>query len=109
MKKLLVFVLLISSVGFLAAAPQPATNDPPNPDTHSAATPHLDIPKNCQQTLEEDGSVLLTCDCENCGHPEARDGPDPVPWSCVSRKEGLTCGYGVGDVVETGSRQKTRI
>lgn len=109
MKKLLAFVLSISSVSFLGAAPQSATKDSPKPDTHQAFVPHRDIPKDCRQIFEADGSVLVTCDCENCGQPEAKDGPHPVPWSCAVREEGLSCGYGVGDVIETGSREKSKI
>ena len=109
MKKLLAFVLSISSVSFLGAASQAAPNDPPKPDPNPAFVPHRDIPQNCRQTIQADGSVLLTCDCENCGQPDARDGPNPIPWSCVIRKQGLTCGYGVGDMVDTGSRVKSTI
>jgi hypothetical protein len=109
-RTLLVFVLSISCVSFVGAAAQSTTNAPPKPDAHSAFVPHLDIPQNCQKTLEADGSVLMTCDCENCGQPEARDGLYPLPWGCVTRKEGVACSYGEGDVIDTSSsRIKSRI
>jgi hypothetical protein len=108
-KKLLAIALCISSATFLGAAPQSATKDPVDPDPNMTVAPRLDIPKNCQQTTEDDGSVLMTCECKNCGQPEARDGPDPVPWTCVSRKDGVTCGYGLGAADEAGSRAKTKI
>jgi hypothetical protein len=106
---LLGFVLCISSVACFGAAPQSASKDPRTPDPNPALAHHLDIPKNCQQTFEANGSVLLTCECENCGQAEARDGFEPVPWSCVMRKDGVSCGYAIDDPVETGSRAKSKI
>lgn len=106
MKKLLVFVLFIGCASYAGAAPQSAANAPPSPDPQASATGHLDIPKNCQQTLEEDGSVLMTCECENCGQPEARDGENPLPWTCVSKEGALTCDYGAGRTYDSGGRKK---
>jgi hypothetical protein len=108
-KKLLVFVLFVGCASYVGAAPQSAANDPPSPDPQASATGRLEIPKNCQTTLEADGSVLLTCECENCGQPEARDGEDPLPWTCVSRQGTLHCDYGETEEHDTGARRKDRI
>jgi hypothetical protein len=108
-KKLLVFVLFIGCASLVSAAAQTTKNDPPSPDSRAIATGHLDIPKNCQQTMEEDGSVLVTCECENCGQVEARDGEDPLPWTCVAEQGALHCGYGETEEYQTGGRQKSYI
>ena len=108
-KRLMLFVLFISCVSLVGAAAQSTTNDAPNPDSPSAFVPHREIPQNCQKTQEADGSVLLTCECENCGQPEAKDGMNPLPWSCVNREEGRVCDYGVDDVIVKSSRVKSRI
>lgn len=86
MKRLRLVTLAIGFICLLGVASGRATRQaqgseaerrvPPAPD---AISPHLDVPKNCKQTQNADGSVLTTCDCENCGHPEARDGMHPVP------------------------------
>jgi hypothetical protein len=99
-KKLLVLVLSISCVSFIGSASPPSPQDSATPD-HSAMLddtfrPHLDIPTNCIQTQQADGSVLVTCDCENCGHPEARDGLNPLPWGCEVENRTVICGYDVG-------------
>jgi hypothetical protein len=116
MKILLVLALFISSVsgfgaaqGFGAGA-QGGKDDLPKTVPH-AVNPHLDIPKNCQQTLEADDSVLLTCECEACGHTEASDGLNPLPWSCEVRQESLFCGYGGSgsEIVDTRSSGRSRI
>jgi hypothetical protein len=108
-KKLLVFVLFIGCASYVGAAAQSAAEDPPKSDTPAAVTGRLDIPKNCQQTLEADDSVLMTCECPNCGQPDARDGVDPLPWACVAKQGALHCGYGETEEYQTGSRQKSRI
>lgn len=108
-KKLLVFVLFISSAAYVGAAPQSIPKDAPSPDARASENGHLDIPKNCKQTLEADGSVLMTCECENCGQVEARDGENPLPWACVSREGALHCDYGEPEEYQTGARQKSRI
>lgn len=108
-KRMLLFVLFINCVSLVGAAAQSTTKDAPNPDSQSAFVPHRDIPRNCQKTQEADGSVLMTCECENCGQPEARDGTDLLPWSCVNREDGRVCGYGVYDVIDKSSRVKSFI
>jgi hypothetical protein len=109
-KKLLVFVLFAGCASYAGAAPQSATDKPPLlPDPRPDFTGHLDVPKNCQTMLELDGSVLMTCDCENCGQPEARDGLDPLPWACVSRQGSIRCDYGEAEKNDSGARQKNRI
>jgi hypothetical protein len=116
---LLVLVLSVSSVSLVGAVgpgASGAADDTPKSIPH-AINPHLDIPKNCQQTIEADDSVLLTCECEACGHPEARDGMNPVHRSCDFRKEGLFCSYGDDnsntdtdtDAVDTSGRGRVKI
>lgn len=100
MKKLLVLVLSISFVSFFGSASPPSAQDS-STSARSAPReevfrPHLEIPKNCIQTLQADGSVLVTCDCTNCGHPEARDGLNPLPWGCEVEDHTVVCGYDVG-------------
>ena len=109
MKKLLVFVLFVGCSICAGAAPQPPANASPSPDPQATQSGHLDIPKNCQSTVEADGSVLMTCECENCGQPEARDGSDPLPWACVSRQGAMHCDYGETEEPPTGAREKDRI
>lgn len=98
MKLLLALVLSISCAGFAGSAAQrPPTRASPPP----AATirgPHTEIPTNCIKTQEADGSVLVTCDCEDCGHPEARDGLTPLPWSCRVVNHRMVCGYGNAEI-----------
>lgn len=109
-KKLLVFVLFVGCAAYVGAAPQPPANaSPSSPDPQAAQTGHVDIPKNCQTTTEADGSALTTCECENCGQPEARDGSDPLPWACVSRRGSMHCDYGEADELPAGGIQKDRI
>jgi hypothetical protein len=100
-RRLLLAVLFIGAIGFIGVAAGCATRQVPKPEAErrvlpgpATFNPHLDVPRNCLQTQNVDGSVLMTCECENCGHPEARDGMDPTPWSCVLRDQGLFCGYG---------------
>lgn len=111
MKKLLVFVLFVGCATYVAAAPQTATDDKaPLPDPRAALTGRLEIPKNCQTTIEVDGSVLMTCECEHCGQPDAWDGLDPLPaWVCVNRQGAMHCGYGETEESDTGARHKDRI
>lgn len=109
MKKLLVFVLFVGCATYVVAAPQSSGNASPSPDPQASLTGHLDVPKNCQTTVEADGSVLTTCECENCGQPEARDGSDPLPWACVSRQGAMHCDYGEAEEPPTAARQKDRI
>jgi hypothetical protein len=99
-KKLLILALSISCVSFIGSASSPSVEDP-HSSIQSAITdglirPHLDIPKNCVKTDQADGSVLLTCDCEACGKPEARDGLNPLPWGCEVEEQTVICGYDVG-------------
>lgn len=101
MKRLLLVVLTIGFIGFIGVASGCATRQAPKSEAErrvvpgpATVNPHLDVPRNCQQTRNADGSVLMTCECENCGHPEARDGLPPAPWPCVLRDQGLFCGYG---------------
>lgn len=109
MKKLLVFVLFVGCASYVGAAPQSTAHDPPLPDPQASLTGHLDVPKNCHQTLGADGSVLMTCECENCGQPEARDGSDPLPWTCANRQGAVHCSYGEPEEYQTGARQRSRI
>jgi hypothetical protein len=116
MKMLLVLALFIGSVSVFGAAQGFGTgtlggkSDLPKTVPH-AVNPHRDVPKNCQQTLEADDSVLLTCECEACGQPDARDGLNPLPWSCELRQERLFCGYGGSDsaIIDTRSSGRSRI
>jgi len=99
-KKLLVLVLSISCVSFVGSASSPSV-EASSPSVWSGipdglVRPHLDIPKNCVQTDQADGSVLVTCDCEACGKPEARDGLNPLPWGCEVEDQTVICGYDVG-------------
>lgn len=98
MKRLLLVLLAIGCVGVTSGC---STRQVPKSDAEHRVVPgpaifnpHLDIPRNCRQTENADGSVLTTCECENCGHPEAGDGLNPEPWICVLREQGLFCGYG---------------
>ena len=105
MKVLLVLVLALSSVAY--------GSGPPGSDTdrlqlEQPVKPHLDIPRNCRTTIEKDDSVLLTCECENCGQPDSSDGLDPVPWACKSREGGLYCTYDI-DTQTSGERKHSRI
>jgi hypothetical protein len=108
-KKLLVFVLFVGCAAYVGAAPRSPANASPSPDPQAAQTGHLDVPRNCQTTTQADGSVLTTCECENCGQPEARDGSDPLPWACVSRQGAMHCDYGETEEPTTGGLQKDRI
>jgi hypothetical protein len=108
-KKLLVFVLFFGCATYVGAAPQSATDEAPLPDPRASIPGTLEIPKNCQTTLQADGSVLTTCECEQCGQLGARDGVDPLPWACVSRQGAIHCGYDATQEYETGARKKDRI
>jgi hypothetical protein len=108
-KRLLVLVLCISAVSWVGAVAQNTKEAPRKAVPDSTFVPHRDIPKNCRQTLEADGSVLVTCDCEACGKPEARDGLNPLPWSCVTSEQGVICGYGLGNAADTEQRGRSRI
>jgi hypothetical protein len=107
-KKLLVFVLFIGCASYVGVA-QSTAKVPLSPDAKAMSPGHLEIPKNCQQTLEPDGSVLVTCECEQCGQVEATDGIDPLPWACVSEQGALHCGYAETEAYETGARKKSKI
>ena len=107
MKVLLVLVLALSSVAY-GSGPQGASDtDRPKLQLEHPVNP-LDIPRNCQTTIQKDDSVLLTCECENCGQPDSSDGPDPVPWTCKSRDGGLYCSYDI-DTQTSGERKHSRI
>lgn len=93
MIKLLVFVVAISCAGFAGSARPPSVHESPHPPPQVERGPHLEIPRNCIRTQEADGSVLVTCDCEDCGHPEARDGLTPLPYSCTVQNHTVICGY----------------
>jgi hypothetical protein len=80
-KGLLVMVLCISSVGLIGVTAGCATRQIPKTEAErkvvpapATTDPRLEIPRNCKQTQNADGSVLMTCDCGACGHPEPRDG-----------------------------------
>ena len=107
MKVLLVLVLALSSVAY-GSGPQGSDTDTPKLQLEQPVPPHLDLPRNCQTTTEKDGSVLLTCECENCGKADSSDGPDPVPWTCKSNEGGLYCSYEI-DTQTTGERKHSRI
>jgi hypothetical protein len=92
-KKLLVLVLFVSCAGFASSGRSPSAQGSPQPPPQTDTGPHTIIPKNCIQTQEADGSVLVTCDCEACGHPEARDGMTPLPYACAQQNNAVTCGY----------------
>jgi hypothetical protein len=92
-QKLLVLVLAISCAGFAGPGPPTSPKESPKPPPQTARGPHTEYPRNCIQTLEADGSILVTCDCEACGHPEARDGLTPLPYSCWVQNNAVTCGY----------------
>lgn len=104
MKRLLLVILCISSVALMCIAMACATRQSAKTEADRGLVPaptpdnsHLDIPRNCQQTPNADGSVLLTCECEGCGHPEPSDGMNPVPWSCTLRGNAVYCGYNNGN------------
>lgn len=115
MKRLLLVVFTIGSIGFIGVASGCSTRQASKSEAErrvvpgpATINPHLDVPRNCQPTENADGSVLMTCECENCGHPEARDGMIPAPWSCVLREQGLFCGYG-NDVRVSEGRDVTTL
>ena len=107
MKLLLILVLALSSVAY-GSGPQGSDAGSPKLQLEQPVTPHLDVPQNCQPTIEKDGSMLMTCECENCGQPESSDGLDPVPWACKSREGGLYCTYEI-DTQTSGERKHSRI
>jgi hypothetical protein len=107
-KKLLVFVLFIGGASYVGVA-QSTAKVPPLPDTKAMSSGHLEIPKNCHEAPEPDGSVLMTCECEQCGKVEAKDGEVPLPWACVSEQGALHCGYAETGAFETGARKKSKI
>lgn len=113
-KMLLRLIWCISSVGLMWVALGCATRQVPKTEANrgmvpapAADTPHVDVPKNCQRTPNADGSVLLTCDCEACGHPEPRDGMNPVPWSCTLRGKAVYCGYDNGNGLSASDGRNT--
>jgi hypothetical protein len=111
-KKLLILVLSVSCLAFVGSASPSSELDSSTSDRSVVRDgpfrPHLEIPRNCIQTQQADGSVLVTCDCEACGHPEARDGLNPLPWGCELKNQTVTCGYDVGRRHLNGPR-KTHI
>jgi hypothetical protein len=107
-KKLLIFVLFVACASYVGVA-QSTAEVPSPPDAQAISPGQLEIPKNCQATPEPDGSVLMTCECEQCGQVEARDGVDPLPWACVSEQGALHCGYAETEAYETGARKKSKI
>jgi len=104
-KILLVLVLALSSVAY-GSGPQGSDSDRPKLQLEQPG--NLDIPRNCRTTIEKDDSVLLTCECENCGQLDSSDGPDPVPWTCKSGEGGLYCSYDI-DTQTSGERKHSRI
>src|SRR6266536_1698062 len=103
-KILLVLVLALSSVAY-GSGPQGSDSDRPKLQLEQPG--NLDIPRNCRTTIEKDDSVLLTCECENCGQPDSSDGSDPVPWTCKSGEGGLYCSYDI-DTQTSGERKHSR-
>lgn len=101
MRRLLLAWFFVGAIGLIGVAAGCATRQVPKPEAERRAipgpttfNPHLEVPRNCRPTQNVDGSVLMTCECENCGHPEAGDDMNPAPWSCVLRDQVLFCGYG---------------
>ena len=82
--------------------------DGPKLKLEQPVNPHLDIPKNCQNMIQKDGSVLMTCECEACGEPNSSDGLDSVPWTCKSREGGLYCSYDI-DTQSSGEKKHSHI
>jgi hypothetical protein len=98
-KLLLTLVLVLGSVCFasvcFASGPQAGESGQAQPKVEQPVNPHLDIPHDCKKTIEADGSVLLTCQCEDCGQPDETDGQNPVPWVCKPADDGLDCNYNI--------------
>lgn len=105
---LLILVLALSSVCYASGSQGQGAADRPKIQLEHPVNPHLDTPRNCRALEQQDGSVLMTCECEDCGQPDSHDGLDPVPWTCQSREGGLYCSYQI-DTQTSGERKHSHI
>jgi hypothetical protein len=92
LRLLLIVLLAFAGMGYGSG---PQAKEKPKIQLEHPVNPHLDIPKNCQTVVEPDNSVILTCECEQCGKigPEDRAQVDPDPWVCKTKDGGLYCNY----------------
>jgi hypothetical protein len=100
LRLLLIILIMLGGVGYGSG---PQANDKPRIQLEHPKNPHLDIPKNCRNTVQADNSILLTCECEACGVAEpqdfaqaeanARAEQDPDQWVCQAKDGGLYCDY----------------
>jgi hypothetical protein len=104
-KVLLILVLSLSGFGYGSG---PQTNGRPKIQFEHPVNPHLDIPKNCQKSIGQDDSVVLTCECEACGKADDDEAKDRDPWICQSRNGGLYCSYDL-DTQTSEERRHSRI